>query len=149
MSAFVTPTEEELKAAQAVYDSMPYPKLSEVNPELTKLVMELIGSLADKWTMVVLATLEDHGQLRFGQLAELVTGISQKMLTKTIRQMERDGLVQRTVYPVIPPKVEYKLTDIGVSLCNSFCSVWLWAAINHEEVEQARQRFEEQFAEAS
>lgn len=149
MSTFYTPTEEQLRQAQTFYDSAPHPKLSEVNPELTKLVMELIGSLADKWTMVILATLEDHGQLRFGQLGELVDGISQKMLTKTIRQMERDGLVQRTVHPVIPPKVEYKLTDIGVGLVDSFCSVWLWAALNHEEVERARERFDDQLHQAS
>ena len=67
--------------------------------------------------------------------------ISQKMLTKTVRQMERDGLVIRTVHPVIPPRVEYELTELGRSLGAAFCGVWIWAEKHGEEIERARARF--------
>jgi DNA-binding HxlR family transcriptional regulator len=65
------------------------------------------------------------------------------MLTQTLRQMERDGLVTRTVHPVVPPKVEYKLTQLGMSLGAAFCGVWLWAEKNLNQVEQARYQFDE------
>ncbi|MBC8087619.1 MAG: helix-turn-helix transcriptional regulator, partial [Phycisphaerae bacterium] len=72
-------------------------KLEDIDPKVDALVHELIGRIADKWTMIVLEVLSEHGTLRFGKLAELSGGISQKMLTQTLRQMERDGLVTRTV----------------------------------------------------
>jgi DNA-binding HxlR family transcriptional regulator len=65
------------------------------------------------------------------------------MLTQTLRQMERDGLVARTVYPVVPPKVEYQLTPLGFGLGAAFCGVWVWAAENLTQVEQARNQFDE------
>ena len=95
-----------------------------VDPRVEMLVNDLIGRVADKWTLLVLEELEDNGVLRFTELARLVPGISQKMLTQTLRAMERDGLVERTVHPVIPPKVEYRLTDLGHSLGEAFCGVW-------------------------
>jgi DNA-binding HxlR family transcriptional regulator len=64
------------------------------------------------------------------------------MLTKTVRQMERDGLVTRTVHPVIPPRVEYQLTELGSSLSEAFCGVWLWAEKHGQEIERARIAFE-------
>src|ERR1700730_6960661 len=93
------------------------------DPELEALVREIIGRVADKWTMLVLETLAEHGQLRFTRLGELIGGVSQKMLTKTVRQMEADGLVLRTVFPAIPPRVEYELTELGHSLGEAFCGV--------------------------
>ena len=72
------------------------------DPKVEALVREIIERVADKWTMLVLEVLEEHGVVRFTRLGELVGGVSQKMLTKTVRQMERDGLVIRTVHPVIP-----------------------------------------------
>src|SRR4028118_1404718 len=92
------------------------PAYSEIDPRVEALVMDLIGRVADKWTLFVLEALEEKGELRFTQLSREVPGISQKMLTQTVRQMERDGLVHRTVHPVIPPKVEYRLTELGHSL---------------------------------
>lgn len=115
----------------------------EVDPKVEALVTELIGRVADKWTMLVLEVLAEHGELRFTRLGELVGGISQKMLTQTVRHMERDGLVVRTVHPVVPPRVEYRLTDLGASLGAAFCGVWVWAAANLRRVEEARQRFDE------
>jgi DNA-binding HxlR family transcriptional regulator len=70
-------------------------------------------------------------------LSELIEGISQKMLTQTLCQMERDGLVTRTVYAVVPPKVEYKLAPLGMTLGAAFCGVWVLAAENLDDVEQA------------
>jgi DNA-binding HxlR family transcriptional regulator len=116
------------------------------DPKLDALVREIIERVADKWTMLVLEVLEEHGVVRFTQLGRLVGGISQKMLTQTVRQMERDGLVTRTVHPVIPPRVEYELTKLGRSLSEAFCGVWIWAETNGEETERARRAFVERSA---
>src|SRR5665213_1885079 len=97
------------------------------SPEVDALVQEVIGRVADKWTMLVLEMLAEHGVQRFTRLAELVGDISQKMLTKTLRQMESDGFVTRTIHPVVPPRVEYELTELGAGLGEAFCGVCLWA----------------------
>lgn len=113
------------------------------DPELEALVREIIGRVADKWTMLVLEVLEEHGRVRFTRLGEFIGGVSQKMLTKTLRQMEADGLVVRTVYPVVPPRVEYELTDRGRSLGEAFCGVWEWAERHREAIARSRQAFGE------
>ena len=112
------------------------------DPRIEALVNEVIGRVADKWTMLILEVLAEHGETRFTRVGELVGNISQKMLTQTLRQMERDGLVIRTVHPVIPPKVEYRLTDLGVTLAEAFCGVWTWAEKNIERIEVARAAFD-------
>jgi DNA-binding HxlR family transcriptional regulator len=117
--------------------------LDDLDPRIEALVNDLIGRVADKWTMLILEVLAENGELRFTRLSELVEGISQKMLTQTLRQMERDGLLTRTVHPVVPPRVEYKLTQLGLSLGAAFCGVWVWAAENLKQVEKARRRFDE------
>lgn len=116
------------------------------DPRVEALVTELIGRVADKWTMLVLEVLTEQGELRFTRLSEQVPGISYKMLAQTLRSMEREGLVARTVHPVIPPKVEYKLTGLGLSLGAAFCGVWMWAERHLEEVERARAAFDERSA---
>jgi DNA-binding HxlR family transcriptional regulator len=113
------------------------------DPDLDLLVREIIERVADKWTMIALDVLEEHGRLRFTRLGELIGGISQKMLTKTIRQMEADGLVLRTVYPVIPPRVEYELTEMGRSLGEAFCGVWHWSEQHRDAILKARKAFQE------
>jgi DNA-binding HxlR family transcriptional regulator len=113
------------------------------SPEVDKLVQEVIGRVADKWTLLLLETLAQHGTVRFSGLAQLVEGISQKMLTQTLRQMESDGFVTRTVYPVVPPRVEYALTSLGESLGQAFCSVWEWAETHHEELQRQRAAYRE------
>ena len=118
------------------------PFLKDVDPRVNALVTDLIGRVADKWTMLVLELLAEKGELRFTGIGEGVPGISQKMLTQTLRQMERDGLLVRTVHPVIPPKVEYRLTDLGLGLGAAFCGVWVWAEENIDRIEGARQRFD-------
>jgi DNA-binding HxlR family transcriptional regulator len=111
------------------------------SPEVDAFVREIIGRVADKWTMLVLEALEEHGTVRFTRLGELVGGVSQKMLTKTLRQMESDGLVLRTVHPVIPPHVDYQLTELGRTLSAAFCDVWKWAEKHHDAVQAARRAF--------
>lgn len=115
----------------------------EPDPRIEALVTEVIARVADKWTMIVLEVLAEHGTMRFTQLSKQIAGISQKMLTQTLREMEREGLLTRTVYPVVPPKVEYQLTDLGLGLGAAFCGVWLWAEQSLEAIEQARVRFDQ------
>lgn len=112
-----------------------------IDPRIAALVNDLIGRVADKWTMLILDALTDHGRMRFIQLARLVEGISQKMLSQTLRHMERDGLPVRTVHPVVPPKVGYTLTTLGLGLGAAFCNVWVRASENLQAVEQARFAF--------
>lgn len=118
----------------------PVPEM--VDPVIEALVHDIIGKVADKWTMLIVEALHDQGTLRFTQLGKAVGRISQKMLTQTVRQMERDGLVHRTVHPVIPPHVDYTLTPLGESLGAAFCGVWIWAETHHAEIQRARAAFE-------
>lgn len=118
----------------------------EVDPRVEALVNELLGRVADKWTMLALEVLIAGGEMRFTRIGEAIPGISQKMLTQTLRQMERDGLVVRTVHPVIPPRVEYKLTKLGHGLSEAFCGVWQWAGKHLEEIEKARRDFDAKVA---
>ena len=113
----------------------------ETHPAVEQLVEDIIGKVADKWTMLILEVLEEKGTQRFTQIGRQVPGISQKMLTKTLRQMEYEGLVERTIHPVIPPHVDYRLTPIGRSLSMAFCGVWTWAAENRAAIEAAREDF--------
>lgn len=112
------------------------------DPRVDALVNDLIGRVADKWTLLILEVLEEGGTLRFTQVGRAVPGISQKMLTQTLRAMERDGLVTRKIHPVIPPRVDYTLTPLGHSLSAAFCGVWQWAEAHLSEVENARGRFD-------
>lgn len=133
-------TAEQIAQAKVYAASTPP---SDLNPRIEALVNDLIGRVADKWTMLILEVLTENGELRFTRLGELVEGVSQKMLTQTLRQMERDGLITRTVHAVVPPRVEYKLTVLGLSLGAAFCGVWVWAEQNLKQVEKARIKFDE------
>jgi len=135
-------TEKQVRRAKrdVVYAAAPD---AVTDPQLDALVNELIGRVADKWTMLILEVLAEGGELRFTRISERVKGISQKMLTQTLRQMERDGLLTRTIYPVVPPRVEYQLTKLGLTLGGAFCGVWVWASENLKRVEQARRDFDE------
>ncbi|MET0265919.1 MAG: helix-turn-helix domain-containing protein [Duganella sp.] len=117
------------------------PAPDQVDPAIEALVQDIIGQVADRWTMLILEALHAGGTLRYTQLRKAVTGISQKMLTQTVRQMERDGLVERTVHPVIPPHVDYTLTPLGESLGAAFCGVWIWAETHYGEIMRAREAF--------
>ncbi|PYE86974.1 winged helix-turn-helix transcriptional regulator [Phyllobacterium leguminum] len=112
-----------------------------IDPAIEALVDDIIGKVADKWTMLILEALHENGTLRYTELRRKVEGISQKMLTQTVRRMEEDGLVRRTVHPIIPPHVDYTLTPLGDSLSKAFCGVWIWAETHYDEIQQARQAF--------
>jgi DNA-binding HxlR family transcriptional regulator len=122
--------------------AQPEPDCHEPDPRVEALVNELISRVADKWTMLILEVLAEHGEMRFTRIGEAVPGVSQKMLTQTLRAMERDGLVTRTVHAVVPPKVEYKLTQLGMGLGEAFCGVWIWAEKNLDDIEAARTAFD-------
>ncbi|ADO68241.1 winged helix-turn-helix transcriptional regulator [Stigmatella aurantiaca] len=121
---------------------------SDGQPEKEALVREILGRVADKWTLIIIDILAEEGELRFTRIRERASGVSQKMLTQTLRQMERDGLVTRRVYPVVPPRVDYKLTPLGESLGEAVCAMWLWVEKHFEEVVRARQAFALQTASA-
>jgi DNA-binding HxlR family transcriptional regulator len=115
-------------------------KMSE-DPKTDELVRDMLVRIADKWTLLVIDVLAE-GEMRFSRLQEQVGGISQKMLTKTLRQLERDGLVTRHVHAVVPPRVDYKLTALGNSLGQAVCGIWIWAEEHLKDVEKARQAFD-------
>ncbi|MCW2412197.1 MULTISPECIES: winged helix-turn-helix transcriptional regulator [unclassified Sphingobium] len=118
-------------------------RYDQIDPRVEALVNDLIGQVADKWTMLLIEVLHDHGEQRFTRIFEKMPGISQKMLTQTLRQMERNGLVHRTVHPVVPPHVDYRLTEMGASLGEAFCGVWTWAEDHLQDIDAARARFDE------
>ncbi|GCE21908.1 winged helix-turn-helix transcriptional regulator [Dictyobacter kobayashii] len=106
---------------------------------LSRQVLQLI---ADQWTPLVIYALED-GTMRFGQLLKRIGGISRKMLTQTLRAMERNGLVQRVVYPVVPPAVEYSLTPLGQTLVEPIKTLGDWAYGHLQEVAHAQTAYDQ------
>jgi DNA-binding HxlR family transcriptional regulator len=104
-------------------------------------ISELLSRVGDKWTVLVV-NLMGSGPKRFSEIKREVGGISQRMLTLTLRALERDGLVTRTVTPSIPPRVDYELTDLGRSLLAPVQALGSWALSNRERIEEARRRFD-------
>ncbi|WP_257165589.1 helix-turn-helix domain-containing protein [Bradyrhizobium sp. SRS-191] len=104
-------------------------------------VASILARVGDKWSVFVIMMLQD-GPKRFNELKRLVGGISQRMLTLTLRGLERDGLVTRTVFPTIPPRVDYELTDLGRGLSQPVQALGHWAIQHQEQIEQARSRFD-------
>jgi DNA-binding HxlR family transcriptional regulator len=103
----------------------------------------LLDRIADKWTTLIIGILGSvEGPLRFGDLRHKITGISQKMLTQTLRDLERDGLVVRRAYPVIPPRVEYSLTPLGQTLEEPMRALSDWAERHMGAVREAQERFD-------
>jgi DNA-binding HxlR family transcriptional regulator len=101
----------------------------------------VLNRIADKWTVLVVGSLA-RGTRRFSELRRAIDGISQKMLTQTLRGMERDGLVDRKVYPTVPPKVEYSLTELGRTLVNVLEEIRAWSEGNIEKVLEAQARYD-------
>ena len=104
---------------------------------------EILNQIGGKWTVLIINRLA-AAPLRFGELKRLIGGISQKMLTSTLRDLERDGFVSRTVTPSIPPRVDYELTELGRDLQVPLAAISTWAFSNRERVIAARARFSEQ-----
>ena len=110
-------------------------------PEDCRTVSEVLSRIGDKWTVLVVSTL-GNGPKRFNELRHALGSISQRMLTLTLRALERDGLVTRTVFPTIPPRVVYELTRLGRSLLEPVNALGLWARKNRSAIQQARRRFD-------
>lgn len=110
-------------------------------------VRGVLDQVGDKWSVLVLLALDEAASpLRFTGLKRQVEGISQRMLTETLRNLERNGAVTRTAYPTIPPKVEYALTEMGASFVHVVKPLVLWAKKNHSDIIVARQNFDEKRA---
>jgi DNA-binding HxlR family transcriptional regulator len=104
-------------------------------------VASVIARVGDKWSMFVIMLL-GGGPRRFNEIKRMVGGISQRMLTLTLRGLERDGLVTRTVFPTIPPRVDYELTDLGRGMWKPVEALGAWASQHQPEIERARARFD-------
>ncbi|WP_174187310.1 winged helix-turn-helix transcriptional regulator [Nocardia barduliensis] len=104
---------------------------------------EVLAVLADKWVMLVLGVLRDQGApIRFNELRRRLDGITQKMLTRTLRNLEREGLVRRAVYPTVPPRVEYSLTELGTSIGAISHAMGVWAVQHQDRILAARAEFD-------
>jgi DNA-binding HxlR family transcriptional regulator len=110
-------------------------------PEDCRAVSEVLERIGDKWSVLVVVML-GGGPKRFGELRRSIANISQRMLTLTLRGLERDGLVTRTVFPTIPPRVDYALTNLGRSLLTPVDALGTWARENQFKIQRARQRFD-------
>lgn len=106
--------------------------------ECTK-IAEILGRIGDKWTVLIVMELRTH-KLRFNEIKRAVEGISQQMLTRTLRALERDGMVERTIYLTVPVQVEYELTPLGHSLSKPVIHIGNWARANLPEIERHRQK---------
>ncbi|MBV8118015.1 MAG: helix-turn-helix transcriptional regulator [Candidatus Eremiobacteraeota bacterium] len=102
----------------------------------------VIDRIADKWTILTMSLLSDGAPHRFNELRRNIEGISQKMLTQTLRDLERDGVVVRTLYPEIPPRVEYALTPMGVTLCEPIARLGQWASDHVDAIKRAQAEFD-------
>jgi DNA-binding HxlR family transcriptional regulator len=102
---------------------------------------DILNRIGDKWSVMVVGHLTKK-TMRFNELRHSIGGISQRMLTLTLRNLERDGLVIRTVYPEIPPRVEYQLTELGRTLTDPLDTLWNWAAAHMSSVNEARAKYD-------
>ena len=104
-------------------------------------IREILTRVGDKWSVFVIVLLGER-TMRFTELQRSIEGISQRMLTLTVRQLERDGLVERVVYPVVPPRVEYSLTALGATLLDPLIAIAQWAEVHRVDIEAARAEFD-------
>jgi DNA-binding HxlR family transcriptional regulator len=110
---------------------------------------EILSRIGEKWTTLIIGLLATSKSRRFNELRRAIGGISQKMLTQTLRDLERDGLVKRTMYAEIPPRVEYALTPLGVTLCEPIAALHQWAKAHIEDVRAAQEAFDRRRWEAA
>ncbi|MGW0177111.1 winged helix-turn-helix transcriptional regulator [Rhodococcus sp. NPDC003322] len=104
-------------------------------------IRQIIERAGNKWAVLVVGSLRG-GPLRYTDLLHSIPGLSQRMLTHTLRQLRRDGLVTRTAYPEVPPRVEYALTDLGATLLIAITTLIDWAGTHHDEIQENRARFD-------
>lgn len=115
--------------------------LIDYDPEICP-VRHVLDGIGDKWTILVITALKQEG-LRFSELRRTIPDVSQRMLTVTLRKLERDGFVTRTVTPVIPPRVDYALTEMGRSLCDTLAPLAAWALAHRDGVARARALYDD------
>ena len=121
---------------------IPAPPPEVIKTEANCRAREMIVRIADKWSMYVIHVLAVGGSVRFNDLRRRVDGVSQRMLTVTLRGLERDGLVRRTMYPEVPPRVEYTLTPLGATLRDIVDAAMEWSGAHLHEVDAARARYD-------
>ncbi|MFD6700334.1 MULTISPECIES: winged helix-turn-helix transcriptional regulator [unclassified Microbacterium] len=131
MSEPVTATPADLSEYERSCEGQPG------GPEVGRMIRDVLDRVGDKWSLLVVATLGGD-VLRFSDLLRHIPGISQRMLTLTLRQLERDGLVIRTAYAEVPPRVEYRLTALGSTFVEIAHTIAQWAITNHATIEQSR-----------
>ena len=117
------------------------PMLKEPNSPECRRVGEVLARVGDKWTVLIIDELGE-GPRRFNELRRAIKGVSQRMLTLTLKNLERDGLVSRTVTPSVPPRVDYALTDLGRSMVLPVRALGEWAAAHIPQMDAARQRYD-------
>ncbi|MFF4603151.1 winged helix-turn-helix transcriptional regulator [Streptomyces sp. NPDC001339] len=126
-------------------DLTPHPQADadgrEPDEEVCRQVLRILALIGDKWSILVIGQLRDR-TLRFSELHRAVTGISQRMLTLTLRQLERDGLLTRTVHPSVPPRVDYALTPLGTTLLDSVAGLAEWATTHRQEINHNRRHYD-------
>ena len=115
---------------------------STLTDEQEAVIREVISRVTDKWSLWALSELAREGPLRFSRLMERVEGVSQKSLTATLRHLERDGLIKRTVVVQVPIRVDYDATDLGLAMVAEVHPLWLWVAVNLQAVAKARHIFD-------
>jgi len=108
-------------------------------------VREVLNRVGDKWSVLIVALLGD-GTKRFSELRRMIEGISQRMLTLTLKGLERDGLITRTVYPTIPPRVDYQLTKLGRGLLVPITGLANWAGENRQKIQDARDKYDARYS---
>ncbi|WP_435860729.1 winged helix-turn-helix transcriptional regulator [Streptomyces nigrescens] len=113
----------------------------ESDEEACREVLQILGLVGSKWSILIVGQLRDR-TMRFGELHRAVNGISQRMLTLTLRQLERDGLLTRTVHPSVPPRVDYALTELGATLLDSVVALGEWATAHRHEINNNRHRYD-------
>ncbi|GAA4726989.1 helix-turn-helix domain-containing protein [Nocardioides endophyticus] len=118
-----------------------YEKTCLIRGDGGRAIRGILDRVGDKWTLLVVATL-DGEPMRFTELQQRIPGISQRMLTRTVRHLERDGLVTRTVYPEVPPRVEYELTTMGRTLIGPAVALAEWAVDNNPDIEESQASYD-------
>jgi DNA-binding HxlR family transcriptional regulator len=134
----VTKTDNQLLKVREKIDKI---MLDKTGNENCCPVKDIVGRFGDKWSVYTILMLGREEKLRFNELKNLIAGISQRMLTVTLRSLEEDGLVKRTLFPEIPPRVEYELTELGHSLLLKLLDLADWAKLNVHQITEARKAY--------
>ncbi|NGY37184.1 helix-turn-helix transcriptional regulator [Flavobacterium sp. XN-5] len=113
-----------------------------LNKDNDDIKSDILNHVGNKWSLYIIHALGIDGRMRFSNLQKHINGISQKMLTKCVRELERDGLISRTVYPEVPPRVEYELTSLGRGLLVQVTPLWFWIANSVNDFKEARANYD-------